>query len=173
MLHFFFAIFNFVLLTFLLVKFLRRPIHHFFQKRAEGIAEEIRNTQDTLQQARRALDQSQRRRQKLSSEIEALQKRVADAGHHERQEIEAVTLQTVKRMEEDAVRHREYYRRSVEQELLQVAMAHAFADVEAMLTKGLSMEEQRRIVDAVMSEFGGMIPSQKINTGFLSGQETA
>ncbi len=145
---------NFIILAFVLYRFLFKPLTQFMEKRAEGIRhslEEAKRARDEVVQARAEYEESLRTarqeavalRQRMEREIEEERERLVQ---HSREEAQRLITQARAEIEQEV--------RRAKAELRGEAVNLSLTTAERLLQRTITDDDHRRLAEQYIEELG-------------------
>ncbi len=152
----FWQIVSFVLLLFLLTRFLKNPVRIFLKKRQEGI-------KNSLEQSAEKKEESQKQFENWEDKFNSLKQEVADLHQKISQEGEAERQRIIGRAEEEGDRIRQHAQVAAEQEvkkaraILRKEMVDLSVELaEKLLKEATQPQDQGRLVGEYVDKMKGL-----------------
>lgn len=150
----FFALLNFVLLCYLLLRFTKKPISEYLANRHDTIKRDLEQAATLRQQAREKLAQVGTRLGKIDDEIAEIKAGVAQDAEREKERIIAKANDEAARIIKQAESTMEREIRRARRRLEAGAVEAALGTAEKLLKENLNAADRKRINDAYVAQIG-------------------
>ena len=152
---------NFLILAFLVFKFLKDPVKNFFQGRAEMLSEKIAEAEGASIEAERELEEVESRFKMLDEEIQRLQQTITEKAERERDKIISDAEQTAEYMLEKARLEAAFSARQARSQLRREVVDGAVKLAEESIRKAIDKQDQERLVDEYLQDLQ-QVPSSSV-----------
>lgn len=146
---------NFLILIFLLSKFLFRPLTKFLADRSAGIAKSLAEAKAAHEAAARAQDEYQVRMRETQREIAAIRDQGQREVEEERQRLLRASREEADRLVAQAKAEIEAETKRAKASLREEAAGIALAAAERLLGRSLSGDDQKRLAEQYVRDLGG------------------
>jgi len=150
---------NFLILAFLVFKFLKDPVKKFFQERADMFQQQIEEAEGASLEAEREFKEIEKRLELLDEEIQQLQHVIIEQGERERNKIISDAKQTAEYMLEKARLQSDMMVRNAKMELRRQVIDEAVGIAEESIRKAMEKEDQERLVDEYLRSLKQVVTS--------------
>ncbi|MEJ2234805.1 MAG: ATP synthase F0 subunit B [Syntrophobacterales bacterium] len=140
-------ILNFLILAFLLFKFLKDPVKKFFKERAQMFQKQIEEAEGASVEAEREFKELENRFELLDEEIQQLRQVITEQGERERDKIISDAKQTAEYMLEKAKIEADRVMREAIMKLRREVTNEAVRLAEESIKKEIGKKDQERLVD--------------------------
>ena len=140
-------ILNFLILAFLLFKFLKDPVKNFFKERAQMFQQQIEEAEGASVEAEREFKELENRFELLDEEIQQLRHVITEQGERERDKIISDAKQTAEYMLEKAKIEADRVMREAISKLRNEVTNEAVRLAEESIKKEIGKKDQERLVD--------------------------
>jgi F-type H+-transporting ATPase subunit b len=140
-------ILNFLILAFLLFKFLKDPVKNFFKERAQMFQKQIEEAEGASVEAEREFKELENRFELLDEEIQQLRQVITEQGERERDKIISDAKQTAEYMLEKAKIEADRVMREAIMKLRREVTNEAVRLAEESIKKEIGKKDQERLVD--------------------------
>jgi F-type H+-transporting ATPase subunit b len=140
-------ILNFLILAFLLFKFLKDPVKKFFKERAQMFQQQIEEAEGASVEAEREFKELENRFELLDEEIQQLRQVITEQGERERDKIISDAKQTAEYMLEKAKIEADRVMREAIMKLRREVTNEAVRLAEESIKKEIGKKDQERLVD--------------------------
>jgi F-type H+-transporting ATPase subunit b len=152
---------NFLILAYLLVRLLKKPLSSFFQESARVIREQLQGTEQSCQEAEQELQEVENRLEVLGQEIEKLQGVIGEHGERERDKIIANARQTAEQMLDKAKLEAAYSAQQAKNQLRFEVIDEAVKMAAESIRKAIESSDQERLVKEYLQDLKEM-PSSSV-----------
>jgi F-type H+-transporting ATPase subunit b len=152
---------NFLILAYLLVRLLKKPLSSFFQESARVIREQLQGTEQSCLEAEQELQEVENRLEALGQEIDKLQGVIGDHGERERDKIIANARQTAEQMLEKAKLEAAYSAQQAKNQLRLEVIDEAVRMAAESIRKAIESSDQERLVKEYLQDLKEM-PSSSV-----------
>ena len=153
---------NFLILAYLMVRLLKKPLSSFFQESARVIREQLQGTEQACQEAEQELQEMENRLEALDQEIQKLQDGIGEHGERERDKIIANAKQTAEQMLEKAKLEAAYSAQRAKNQLRVEVIDEAVRIAAESIRKAIESGDQERLVNEYLQDLKQM-PSSHIS----------
>ncbi len=148
-------IINFVVLIIILLKFGKKPLQNFLQKRTELIEKTLKEAKEAKEAALKALQEVEERLKIKDAEIEAIVAAAQKSGEQERDRIIEESARLKEKILEQAKTNIEFELKHAKEVIKAEAVDLAMELAEKKLKEKLTKEEQERLLDDSLVKIGG------------------
>jgi F-type H+-transporting ATPase subunit b len=152
---------NFLILAYLLVRLLKKPLSSFFQESARVIREQLQGTEQSCLEAEQELQEVENRLEALGHEIDKLQGVIGEHGERERDKIIANARQTAEQMLEKAKLEAAYSAQQAKNQLRLEVIDEAVRMAAESIRKAIESSDQERLVKEYLQDLKEM-PSSSV-----------
>jgi F-type H+-transporting ATPase subunit b len=152
---------NFLILAYLLVRLLKKPLSSFFQESARVIREQLQGTEQSCLEAEQELQEVENRLEALGHEIDKLQGVIGEHGERERDKIIANARQTAAQMLEKAKLEAAYNAQQAKNQLRLEVIDEAVRIAAESIRKAIESSDQERLVKEYLQDLKEM-PSSSV-----------
>ncbi len=152
---------NFLILVYLMVRLLKKPLSSFFQESARVIREQLQGTEQACQEAEQELQEMENRLEALDQEIQKLQGVIGEHGQRERDKIIANARQTAEQMLEKARLEAAYSAQQAKNQLRLEVIDEAVRKAAESIRKAIESGDQERLVNEYLQDLKQM-PSSSV-----------
>jgi F-type H+-transporting ATPase subunit b len=152
---------NFLILAYLLVRLLKKPLSSFFQESARVIREQLQGTEQSCLEAEQELQEVENRLEALGQEIDKLQGVIGEYGERERDKIIANARQTAEQMLEKAKLEAAYSAQQAKDQLRLEVIDAAVRMAAESIRKAIESSDQERLVKEYLQDLKEM-PSSSV-----------
>ena len=152
---------NFLILVYLMVRLLKKPLSSFFQESARVIREQLQGTEQACQEAEQELQEMENRLEALDQEIQKLQGVIGEHGQRERDKIIANARQTAEQMLEKAKLEAAYSAQQAKNQLRFEVIDSAVKMAAESIQKAIKSGDQERLVKEYLQDLKEM-PSSSV-----------
>jgi F-type H+-transporting ATPase subunit b len=152
---------NFLILAYLLVRLLKKPLSSFFQESARVIREQLQGTEQSCLEAEQELQEVENRLEALGQEIDKLQGVIGEHGERERDKIIANARQTAEQMLEKAKLEAAYSAQQAKNQLRLEVIDVAVRMAAESIRKAIESSDQERLVKEYLQDLKEM-PSSSV-----------
>ena len=152
---------NFLILAYLMVRLLKKPLSSFFQESARVIREQLQGTEQACQEAEQELQEMENRLEALDQEIQKLQGVIGEHGQRERDKIIANARQTAEQMLEKARLEAAYSAQQAKNQLRLEVIDEAVRKAAESIRKAIESGDQERLVNEYLQDLKQM-PSSSV-----------
>lgn len=139
-------ILNFLILAFLLFKFLKDPVEKFFKERAQMLQQQIEEAEGASVAAEREFKELEERFELLDEEIQQLRRVIIEQGERKRDKIISDARQTAEYMLEKARLQADMMVRNAKMKLRRQIIDEAVGIAQESIKKAIEQEDQERLV---------------------------
>ena len=147
---------NFLILAYLMVRLLKKPLSSFFQESARVIREQLQGTEQACQEAEQELQEMENRLEALDQEIQKLQGVIGEHGQRERDKIIANARQTAEQMLEKARLEAAYSAQQAKNQLRLEVIDAAVRTAAESIRKVIESRDQERLVNEYLQDLKQM-----------------
>ena len=147
---------NFLILAYLMVRLLKKPLSSFFQESARVIREQLQGTEQACQEAEQELQEMENRLEALDQEIQKLQGVIGEHGQRERDKIIANARQTAEQMLEKAKLEAAYSAQQAKNQLRLEVIDAAVRTAAESIRKAIESGDQERLVNEYLQDLKQM-----------------
>ena len=147
---------NFLILAYLMVRLLKKPLSSFFQESARVIREQLQGTEQACQEAEQELQEMENRLEALDQEIQKLQGVIGEHGQRERDKIIANARQTAEQMLEKAKLEAAYSAQEAKNQLRLEVIDEAVRMAAESIRKAIESGDQERLVNEYLQDLKQM-----------------
>lgn len=147
---------NFLILAYLLVRLLKKPLSSFFQESARVIREQLQGTEQSCLEAEQELQEVENRLEALGHEIDKLQGVIGEHGERERDKIIANARQTAEQMLEKAKLEAAYSAQQAKNQLRLEVIDEAVRIAAESIRKAIESSDQERLVKEYLQDLKEM-----------------
>ena len=147
---------NFLILAYLMVRLLKKPLSSFFQESARVIREQLQGTEQACQGAEQELQEMENRLEALDQEIQKLQGVIGEHGQRERDKIIANARQTAEQMLEKAKLEAAYSAQQAKNQLRLEVIDAAVRTAAESIRKVIESRDQERLVNEYLQDLKQM-----------------
>ena len=147
---------NFLILAYLMVRLLKKPLSSFFQESARVIREQLQGTEQACQEAEQELQEMENRLEALDQEIQKLQGVIGEHGQRERDKIIANARQTAEQMLEKAKLEAAYSAQQAKNQLRLEVIDEAVRMAAESIRKAIASGDQERLVNEYLQDLKQM-----------------
>lgn len=147
---------NFLILAYLMVRLLKKPLSSFFQESARVIREQLQGTEQACQEAEQELQEMENRLEALDQEIQKLQGVIGEHGQRERDKIIANARQTAEQMLEKARLEAAYSAQQAKNQLRLEVIDAAVRTAAESIRKAIESGDQERLVNEYLQDLKQM-----------------
>ena len=147
---------NFLILAYLMVRLLKKPLSSFFQESARVIREQLQGTEQACQEAEQELQEMENRLEALDQEIQKLQGVIGEHGQRERDKIIANARQTAEQMLEKAKLEAAYSAQQAKNQLRLEVIDAAVRMAAESVRKVIESRDQERLVNEYLQDLKQM-----------------
>lgn len=147
---------NFLILVYLMVRLLKKPLSSFFQESARVIREQLQGTEQACQEAEQELQEMENRLEALDQEIQKLQGVIGEHGQRERDKIIANARQTAEQMLEKARLEAAYSAQQAKNQLRLEVIDEAVRKAAESIRKAIESGDQERLVNEYLQDLKQM-----------------
>jgi F-type H+-transporting ATPase subunit b len=155
-------ILNFLILAFLLFKFLKDPVKKFFKERAQMFQQQIEEAEGASVDAEREFKELEKRFELLDEEIQQLRQVITEKGERERDKIISDAKQTAEYMLEKARLQSDMVVQNAKMQLRHQTIHEAVGIAGESIKKAIEQEDQERLVKEYLQDLEEM-PSSNIS----------
>ncbi len=150
-----YRIINFIILVFLLIKFLKKPLTEFLERRHNQVKEELRKAQELSAAAESAYREAQQRLANMDREVHAIREQMLRDVEQEKNRLleEAKKKATIMRTqaEQELREEIEQMKKKIREDISLKALTLA----EDLVKRSITEEDQKRLVDLYVQQVGG------------------
>ena len=147
---------NFLILAYLMVRLLKKPLSSFFQESARVIREQLQGTEQACQEAEQELQEMENRLEALDQEIQKLQGVIGEHGQRERDKIIANGRQAAEQMLEKAKLEAAYSAQQAKNQLRLEVIDEAVRMAAESIRKAIASGDQERLVNEYLQDLKQM-----------------
>ncbi len=149
-----YRIINFIVLVILLIKFLRKPLNEFLEKRHFKVKEELRKARELSEAAEKIFQEAQRRLASMDEEIQAIREQMLKEVEKEKQrllkEAERKAAVMKAQAEQELMEEIAQLKRKLREEISLEALALA----EKLIQKSITRDDQKKLIDGYIHQLG-------------------
>lgn len=146
---------NFLILVFLLTRFVFKPLSGFLSSRAEGIAQSLAQAEEARRAAAEMQEKTQAQLKEAQREMAALREQAQRDVEAERQRLVQASRDEAHALVESAKAEIAAETRRAKAALREETVTLALGATERLLGRTITGEDQRRIADQYVQELGG------------------
>jgi F-type H+-transporting ATPase subunit b len=146
---------NFLILAFLLTRFVFKPLSGFLSNRAEGIAKSLAQAEEARRAAAEAQERTREQLKEAQREMAALREQAQREVEAERQRLVQASRAEAQALVESARAEIAAETRRAKAALREETVNLALSAAERLLGRTLTGEDQRRIAEQYVQELGG------------------
>lgn len=154
-------IINFLVLVWILKRFLYRPVLDLIARRKAGIDKSVAEAQDLRREAQSLQEQYEHRFAEWEREKEKARARLRDDLEAERARLQARLLASLEEEREKARALEEHRAADLERRNEEAALAYAATFAARLLSRVAGPELEGRLVDLVVEELAGLTPEKR------------
>lgn len=147
---------NFLILAYLMVRLLKKPLSNFFQESARVIREQLQGTEQACQEAEQELQEMETRLEALDQEIQKLQGVIGEHGQRERDKIIENARQTAEQMVEKAKLEAAFSAQQAKNQLRLEVIDEAVRMAAESIRKAIESGDQERLVNEYLQDLKQM-----------------
>lgn len=147
---------NFLILAYLMVRLLKKPLSNFFQESARVIREQLQGTEQACQEAEQELQEMETRLEALDQEIQKLQGVIGEHGQRERDKIIENATQTAEQMLEKAKLEAAFSAQQAKNQLRLEVIDEAVRMAAESIRKAIASGDQERLVNEYLQDLKQM-----------------
>ncbi len=147
-----YRVMNFVVLLAILVFLLRKPVSQFLGGRIKGIQDQLEDLEAKKKAAEQKLAEYDQRLSRLSEEAEQIVEQYKKQGEAAREKILQEAEASAAKLEEQAKRTIDHEFKQAKKQLETEVLEKAIAKAEEKLKKGITDNDQEKLIDEYLNE---------------------